>query len=260
MVRVARRTWTCAQGEEDVEGCAFVAGECGLTLAHRPSLPPARVWQALPTSYETVAPASSPGRTGRVARVVSAAAMVMFACAALVALLGSATEQKRASLLAVTPDQSLDALALQFLKHGATMSVKDMEHKLDAWHNSPATLLDISKDVGAGRTQMLALGPRASGESFGQALDGKCARLALPREGLGSGAAGGEHNPSCAHVTRGANLIVHSGQATAPRSSARRRTSSSRSSMSFSRSWAVRSSLPTSLWARSPPSGRRPCR
>lgn len=98
--------------------------------------------------------------------------MVMFACAALVALLGSATEQEHASLLAVTPDQSLDALALQFLKHGATMSVKDMEHKLDAWHNSPATLLNIPANVGAGRTQMLALGPRSSGESFGQALDG----------------------------------------------------------------------------------------
>jgi len=140
---------------------------------------------ALPTSYETVAPASgSPGRSGRVARVVSAAALVMFACAALVALLGSATEQKHASLLAVTPDQSLDVLALQFLKHGATMSVKDMEHKLNAWHNSPATLLDMPKDVGAGRTQMLALGPRASGESFGQALDGAGASLLCQKKDL----------------------------------------------------------------------------
>ena len=136
------------------------------------------VWQALPTSYESVAPASGAPSRSRVVRVVAAAAMVMLACAALVALLGSATEQTQSSLLAVTPDQSLDALALQFLKHGATMSVKDMKHELDAWHNSPATLLNIPANVGTGRTQMLALGPRSSGESFGEALDGE--HLASP--------------------------------------------------------------------------------
>jgi len=69
----------------------------------------------------------------------------------------------------VTPDQSLDELALQFLKHGATMSVSQMETKLSAWHNSPATLLNMPTNSGS-RTQMLALGPKASGESFKTAL------------------------------------------------------------------------------------------
>ena len=91
-------------------------------------------------------------------------------CAALVALLGAATEQRHAALVSVTPDQSLDELALQFLKHGATMSVKQMEAKLSAWHNDPATLLDLPTRTGSSRTQMLALGPKARGESFATAL------------------------------------------------------------------------------------------
>jgi len=126
-----------------------------------------------PASYDAVSPAAAGGAVNRsrVARVVSAASVMMFACAALVALLGSATEQKHASLLvAVTPDQSLDQLALQFLKHGATMSVKNMETKLSAWHNNPSTLLDLNSESSVGRTQMLALGPKSRGESFSSAL------------------------------------------------------------------------------------------
>jgi hypothetical protein len=74
--------------------------------------------------------------------------------------------------MAITPSQSLDALALDFLKHGATMSVKQMEHKLDAWHNNPATLLGYSTNTPGSRTQMLALGPHHTGESFSSALAG----------------------------------------------------------------------------------------
>jgi hypothetical protein len=113
---------------------------------------------------------------------VSIGALVILACAALVALLGTATEQRhmRTALVTVTPDQSLDELALQFLKHGATMSVKQMEAKLSAWRNSPATLLDLPTHVAGSRTQMLALGPKDHGESFTTALDGVHAPPARP--------------------------------------------------------------------------------
>ena len=128
---------------------------------------------AVPASYEAVAPAGggAPSRS-RLARVASAGALMILACAALVALLGAATEQRHAALVSVTPDQSLDELALQFLKHGATMSVKQMEAKLSAWHNDPATLLDLPARTGSSRTQMLALGPKARGESFATVLAG----------------------------------------------------------------------------------------
>jgi len=138
---------------------------------------------AVPASYEAVAPSTggAPSRS-RLARVVSIGALVILACAALVALLGTATEQRhmRTALVTVTPDQSLDELALQFLKHGATMSVKQMEAKLSAWRNSPATLLDLPTHVAGSRTQMLALGPKDHGESFTTALDGVHAPPARP--------------------------------------------------------------------------------
>jgi len=130
---------------------------------------------AVPASYEAVAPAGggAPSRS-RLARVISGGSLMILACAALVALLGTATEQRhrRTVLVSITPDQSLDELALQFLKHGATMSVKQMETKLSAWRNSPSTLLDLPTHVDGGRTQMLALGPKDHGESFTTALDG----------------------------------------------------------------------------------------
>ena len=113
--------------------------------------------------HEAVGPAaSSTPRRSRVARVISAAALALFACAALITLLGAATEQGRSELYTITPNQALDKLALEFLKHGATMSVQDMESKLSAWHNSPATLLDMATHVkGLEPTQMLALGPKS---------------------------------------------------------------------------------------------------
>jgi hypothetical protein len=131
---------------------------------------------AVPASYEAVAPGTPGGAPSRsrLARVLSVGALMILACAALVALLGTATEQRhmRTALVTVTPEQSLDELALQFLTHGATMSVKQMEAKLSAWRNLPSTLLDLPTHVGDIRTQMLALGPKGHGESFTTALDG----------------------------------------------------------------------------------------
>ena len=97
---------------------------------------------------------------------------MILACTALVALLGVTTErQHTATLVSVTPDQALDQLALQFLKHGATLSVKQMEAKLAAWHDSPATLLNLPTSKGS-RTQMLAIGPKSTGETVRTVLAG----------------------------------------------------------------------------------------
>jgi len=125
-------------------------------------------------SYDAVAPAPGAPSRSRATRVAAAAAVMVLACTAVVALVGMSTEQQRgASLLAMTPSQTLDHLALMFLKHGATMSVKDMEAKLDAWHNNPSTLLDVDQHVQGMRTQMLALGPKSKGDTFSTALEGE---------------------------------------------------------------------------------------
>jgi hypothetical protein len=131
--------------------------------------------------YETVSPvASSTQRRSRVARVISAAAFALFACAALITLLGAATEHGPSELYTITPNQALDKLALDFLKHGATMSVQDMESKLSAWHNSPATLLDMATHVkGLEPTQMLALGPNSILAGVRLFLDGSCSLIYL---------------------------------------------------------------------------------
>ena len=125
-------------------------------------------------SYDAVAPAPGAPSRSRATRVAAAAAVMVLACTAVVALVGMSTEQQRgASLLAMTPSQTLDHLALMFLRHGATMSVKDMEAKLDAWHNNPSTLLDADQHVQGMRTQMLALGPKSKGDTFSTALEGE---------------------------------------------------------------------------------------
>ena len=111
---------------------------------------------ALPT-YESVSPAAArrPARS-RVVRVVAGTAVVL-AITALVALVGQSTEQARPALL--SKDRVLNTLALDFLKHGAQMSVQDIQTQLAAFTKSP-NVAELKFPAGDSRAMMLAAVPR----------------------------------------------------------------------------------------------------
>jgi hypothetical protein len=123
---------------------------------------------ALPTSYESVSPAAArrPARS-RVVRVVAGTAAVL-ALTALVALVGQSTEQARRALL--SKDHELNTLALDFLKHGAQMSVQDIQTQLAAFTKSP-NVAELKFPTGDGRAMMLAAVPRKATQKL-QAAEG----------------------------------------------------------------------------------------
>ena len=92
-----------------------------------PRIEQSRVDMARP-QYDAVAPAANVPSRSRAARVVAAAATVMFACAAVVALVGVSTQTPKSSVMAqtavATPKASVTMLAEYFLKHGSTMTDK----------------------------------------------------------------------------------------------------------------------------------------
>jgi hypothetical protein len=185
--------------------------------------------------------------------VISAAALALFACAALITLLGAATEQGRSELYAITPNQALDKLALDFLKHGATMSVQDMESKLSAWHNSPATLLDMDTHVkGLEPTQMLALGPKSILAGVRPcSFDLSIFPAQFPQISLAYFAVLGDiKRKLCSWC-----VLEQTGHC-----SAQRRTSYSASLTISSRNSVVRSYPQTSPWTKLPRSSSRQCR
>ena len=73
----------------------------------------------------------------------------LFAIAAVVSLLAprSGTEKVEMEILPTSPEKKLDRLAQEFVAQGATMSVKEMEAKLDQWRNDPDTLLDLPQNA-----------------------------------------------------------------------------------------------------------------
>jgi len=120
---------------------------------------------ARPT-YESVTPvaAERPGRS-RVTRTVVGMAL-MLAVTAIVAFVGQSTEQSPfVSLVAVAPSSRLSELAMDFLKHGAQMSVKDIKTQLDAFTKNPHAKLEFP----SARTMMLADAPKVPEQS----LEGK---------------------------------------------------------------------------------------
>lgn len=67
-----------------------------------------------------------------------------------------------------SPDEKLNHLALEFLRNGAKMPLDEMEGKLQAWHDSPSTLISI--DPQGAREQMLADFSRGRGSSVDMTL------------------------------------------------------------------------------------------
>jgi len=74
---------------------------------------------------------------------------------------------QQTGLAVESPDQKLDHLALHLLEHGATMPLHEMESKLQAWHDSPSTLVAIHPE--GARVQMLS-DDFSRGRGIGMAL------------------------------------------------------------------------------------------
>ena len=89
---------------------------------------------ALPTSYEAVQPAAGRPGSSRVARVIVGCAAIL-ALTAVVALVGQTTEDAHSSPIGLLArGQSLNALAVDFLRNADSMSVQDIQTQLSAQH------------------------------------------------------------------------------------------------------------------------------
>jgi len=98
----------------------------------------------------------------RVVAVVIAAAC---ACAALVALLGQGSKSPLDTKLLVIStglesSHMLNKLAIQMLKHAGDMPESEMLSKLEAWRNSPDTMLDSLDPVALDADRLTTSGAR----------------------------------------------------------------------------------------------------
>ena len=82
-----------------------------------------------------------PSRTGMIAL-----AMLM-SMAAVLALLAGNVEQNQANSaiesMIVTPDDKLHSMIMKFASHGDSMTLTEMEQKLQEWRHDPSTMLDL---------------------------------------------------------------------------------------------------------------------
>ena len=87
-------------------------------------------------------------KSSRTLMVAGAIAVTM---AAALALLANNVETKNGHIedmvgrMVVTPDVKLENLVNTFVKEGPTMSLDEMEKKLDSWRHNPSTILDMSE-------------------------------------------------------------------------------------------------------------------
>jgi hypothetical protein len=116
---------------------------------------------ALPAGDLEGGHAGSPERKGRAGKKIAVAVGAAFAVAACVALAMAPSRGNRVSeLVAISPaaHRSLDELAMNMLKHAATMPESQMLDMLRAWRDQPGTVLSTllpKPDGPNARTEML---------------------------------------------------------------------------------------------------------
>jgi len=112
---------------------------------------------ALPSEGNgTFAPVAPRAGSSKALRVASIGMAVILACAALVAMLGDATEAPRAELVALDSKEShISALAREFLAKGAEMSQAEAMDKIRNWNEDRHVAKLLASPA---RTQMLAGG------------------------------------------------------------------------------------------------------
>ena len=95
---------------------------------------------------ETVVRTNS--KSSRSLMVAGAIAVTM---AAALALLANNVETKNGHIeemvgrVVASPDVQLEGLVNSFVKEGNTMSLAEMEKKLDSWRHNPSTILDLNE-------------------------------------------------------------------------------------------------------------------
>ena len=125
---------------------------------------------ALPSEGNgTFAPVAHRASNNKALRVASIGMAVILACAALVALVGDATETPRSELVALSSKEGhISALAREFLQKGAQMSQAEAIDKIRNWSEDRHVAKLMASPA---RTQMLAgLNPMSSANT--QALAG----------------------------------------------------------------------------------------
>lgn len=109
---------------------------------------------ALPQEFEvygaTTASAGSRRSTKSMRIALVAGAVVLTMLAAVAFLAKDTEESNRVVDIAVTAEDQLSSIVTDMALHANTMSLKDMEDRLDEWRNNPNTILDLPQPA---RTQ-----------------------------------------------------------------------------------------------------------
>ena len=80
-----------------------------------------------------------------------ATAVVLTMVATISALVGEESSAPVEDII-VSPENKLERLVTDFAEHSNTMSVSEMEDKLESWRNDPNTMLDLPAPA---RTQVI---------------------------------------------------------------------------------------------------------
>lgn len=95
--------------------------------------------------YGTSQPPRSSQNKMRTVIVASALALSMIVAVVFVAK-NNWTASGPVADLAISPDSKLQGLVVSLAEHSTTMSLAEMESKLDAWRKDPSTLLDMPEN------------------------------------------------------------------------------------------------------------------
>jgi hypothetical protein len=112
---------------------------------------------ALPQEFEVYGATAAPGgrRTTKSMRIALVSGAVVLTMLAAVAFLAKDTEESNRAIedYVVSPEDRLSSMVTDMALHANTMSLKDMEDRLEEWRNDPNTILGLPQPA---RTQMLA--------------------------------------------------------------------------------------------------------
>jgi hypothetical protein len=109
---------------------------------------------ALPQEFEVYGATAAPGgrRTTKSMRIALVSGAVVLTMLAAVAFLAKDTEESNRAIedYVVSPEDRLSSMVTDMALHANTMSLKDMEDRLEEWRNDPNTILGLPQPA---RTQ-----------------------------------------------------------------------------------------------------------
>ena len=96
-------------------------------------------------AYGAIRPAPTTTKGSR-SRFVAISAS-FFICMSATVFFLSRPNTSNVEMEAYTPKEKLSRMVKEFAINGASMTVREMESKLDQWRHDPATLLDLPEDA-----------------------------------------------------------------------------------------------------------------